>query len=238
MVAANFAVPACAELNDIGLSKMRRQTVKNPLHLQRCLDMLCQPEEECRADLILRCYCWLAYSGLSAEDALCLTADDVDFSSMCVRYGGKSYPIYRESLQTLKSCAELIQFRRDLGTHGDTQSGVWYNRVPGKELMRGIRNLPSVPTMRAYLSRKVREMRESGKSDIELTYRHIGLSGIFYRMYEQELAGYKPNFNGVAAEFMGDKAYRLESGRNTLGAKRRKLAADYMTDYRRWKETP
>ncbi len=227
-----------------GLDKMRRQTVKNPRHLQAYLDSICDKESIETSDNTIRCFFWLAYAGMKEEDIILVTADDVDLSNMLVRFGGEEYPVYREAIPAIRNCMTLTQFRYEHPNY-DPETTVYRNRAGGKALVRGIRAVPSVVSMRAMISRRSKECTTPDsegnvKTEMHLSYYRVWLSGFFYRIYEGELAGV-PNtqevFLTVVKDMKKDKVYKLASGRNTQSAKHRKLASEYQKDYERWKMT-
>ena len=220
----------------VSLEKMKRQTVKNPKHLQRYLDEICDAESEQTADNTLRCYYWLAYSGMREEDIFSVKDSDVDFAEMLVHFNGKDYPIYREAIKALRNCATLSRFVYRHPNYGGDKT-VYRDRADGRLLVRGIRAVPSVASMRVELSRRSKRCIESGRTSMQLSYYRVWLSGRFYRLYETELAGGTVDFTELAAEHMEGRTYKLESGRNTPMAKQRKLAAEYAIDYNRWKAT-
>lgn len=227
-----------------GVEKMRHQTVKNPRHLQAYLDSICDKENCETTDNTLRCYFWLAYAGMKEEDIIKVTADDVDLSYMVIRFGGYEYPIYREALPCIKNCMVLTRFVFEHPNY-DANKTVYRDRAKGRTLMRGIRAVPSVVSIRAMISRRSRECTtpdDNGnvKTDMHLSYYRAWISGLFYRVYEGELAGVtdtKEAFLTVVKDMKKDKVYKLESSRNTQASKHRKLAAEYQRDYERWKMT-
>ncbi len=218
------------KVNTVGLEKMRRQTVASPLHLQKYLNDICSPESNKSTDNIYRCYYWLAYGGVAEEDILKIKCSDVDFDNMVVHYKGTEIPIYREALAAFRNCAELTQF---VYNHPNYKKTVWKERVDGDTLIRGIRANLTIYSMRVEISRRAKDKEK--KTGIRLSYFRAWISGIFYRAYEQELIGEKPDFNSVASAKMEGKTYKLDSGRNTPEAKKRSLAKDYNEDYQRWK---
>ncbi len=220
------------QIETIGLDKVKHQTVSSPLHLQKYLDSICEPESEETTDNIYRCFYWLAYGGVAEEDILNIKCSDVDFASMVVHYKGTEIPIYREALPAFKNCVKLTQF---VYKHPNYVKTVYKDRADGDTLVRGIRSMPSIKAMRVELSRRSKVMMDDGKTDLKLSYFRVWISGLFYRMYERERAGIPVDFSGAAAQFMEGKTYKLESGRNTPEAKKRQLARDYLEDYERWK---
>ena len=224
------------------LENVRHQTVKNPKHLQRYLNEICLPESMQSADNTIRCFYWLAYAGMNEDDIFSVKTTDVNLDEMEVVYNGESYNIYREGLDAIKNCVKLNQFVY-INPNYSADKIVYINRVPGDILIRGIKGTLSKQTMRVVLSRKSKECLKPDKitgkpkTDLKLSYYRVWLSGVFYRMYENELAGDKPDFKSLADSTSANKEYKLSSGRNTQESKRRKLAHEFATDYQRWKMT-
>lgn len=220
------------KITDVGLDKVRQQTIANPKHLQNYLDAICEPAEKCTTDNIYRCYYWLAYAGVEEEDILNIKCSDVDFRNMVVNYPQKltSVPIYPEALQAFHNCVELTQF---VYSHPNYTKTVWKDRAEGDTLIRGLRALPTLKAIRVELSR--RSKNKSDKTDLKLSYFRVWISGLFNRMYENERAGIQPDFNSIVLQQMEGKTYNLSSGRNTIEAKQRQLVRDYEDDYQRWK---
>lgn len=221
-------------INNVGLDKVRQQTVASPLHLQRYLDVLFDKESDQTTDSIYRCFFWLAYSGIEEEDILKIKCSDVDFSIMKVHYNGAAVPLYTESLPAFTNCVNLSSFVYNHPNFSPDKT-VYMNRISGDTIIRGVKNPPTLKTMRVAISKKAKLAVDRGDTDIRLSYYRAKMSGLFYRTYEDEQIGIPPDFSGVVANFMKDKEYKLSSGRNTRASKERKLAMDYMNDYQRWK---
>ena len=219
-----------------GIEKMRKHTVKNPRHLQRYLDEICDKESDFTTDNTMRCYHWLAYSGMNEEEILLVSKNHIDFQKMSIVFNNNEYPIYREAVPCIVNCINLVQFRFKHPNYS-ADKDVFRNRVSGDLLMRGIRGTPSLASIRTELSRRSRKCIEDGRTSMQLSYRRIWLSGLFYRMYEDELAGFEPDFYSIVLKENKGKKYKLDSGRNTIEAIYRKLAKDYLNDYLRWKMT-
>lgn len=218
----------------VGLDKVRKQMVSSPLHLQKCLDKVFTPEEDRTIDNIYRCYYWMAYAGLKEEDAVLVKASDICFSEQCINFNGKSYTLYKESLPAFHNAVELREF---MYQHPNYKKPVARPRVEGDDIMRGIRANTKPLTIRSILSKRMKEAEETGKTEVKLSYFRAWMSGIFYRMYEQERAGIPANFSGVAADMMAGKTYRIEgiNKRIKISHRQNSKAHDYMEDYQRWK---
>lgn len=236
----NTGVPGACDgmlhVDSSSLEKMRRQTVRNPRHLQRYLDEICDPEKDGTADNTFRVFYWLAYAGMREEDIFRVKAEHVDLTEMLVRLDGEEYPIYREAIPAFKNCMSLRQFVYNHPNYTSPKP-TYMDRAEGEILIRGIRGVPSVLTMRPELSRRSKRMLDSGRTNLQLSYYRVWISGVFYRIYEAELAGIGADFSKIAMDHMAGKNYKLDKGRNTPMAKQRKLAVEYAADYERWKAT-
>lgn len=220
------------EVEGLGLEKMRLQTVSSPAHLNHYLNQICSPVDDNTTDIIYRCYYWLAFAGMREEDILSVKNDDVLLDDMIIRFNGKEYPIYREAMTTFKKCLTLTQF---VYRHPNRRD-VLMDRFDEDVLIRGIKAAPSLKTMRVELSRRSKHKREVEKTtDLKLSYYRVWISGHFYRMYEREQIGIEPDFSDLVAEHTHGKVYKLDSGKNTIQDKKRRLAKCYADDYERWK---
>lgn len=229
------------QIEEIGLDKLKRQMVANPQHLQRYLNCICDAETEETVECIYRCFYWLAYGGINnEEDAFRVLDKDVDFENMVVRYNNREFPIYREAIPAFKNCVILSQFKYK---HPNYEKTIIKERANGTMLLRGYSEKKSVKALRVEMSRRAKNPKfkspsdEGDKSlDLKLSFYRVWLSGLFYRTYEAERAGMPVDFMAAAEEFMEGKTYKLDSGRNLIGAKQRQLASDYLEDYNRWKD--
>jgi hypothetical protein len=219
-----------------GIEKLRHSMLKNPKQLQRYLDDFLDPEDMQTADNNLRAWYWLGYSGLTAEDALTVKSDELDFSSMILKHNGNMYPIYRESVPALRNCVELSQYRYVHPNYGEDKV-IFRDRWQGDELIRGLRGVQSIDYLRVEFSKRNKKALSEGKTDLNLSYKRVWMSGVFYRMYEDELAGFPVSFDEVTARRVGDKEFKLDSGRNTQQAKLDEISRQYRVDYERWKQT-
>lgn len=217
------------QVNPAGLDVVKRQTVVNPLHLQRYLDCVYTPESSQTIDNIFRCYYWLAYGGVAEDDILKVKIADVDFGAMVVHYKGTEIPIYREAMPAFKNSVELTSFCYD---HSLYKRAIWIDRIQGDTLIRGFTQYNSIKALRVGLSKKSKEHEQ--ETHLRLSYFRVWISGVFYRAYERELLGEKVDFGDIVAEQTQGKTYNLSRGQ-TLAAKRRQLVRDYLDDYARWK---
>lgn len=231
------------EYLDLGMNKVKREMVANPQHLQRYLNCICAKEEEETADCWIRCLCWLIYGGMrDVEDAMKVTDSDVDFTSMVVTYNDMEYPIYREAIPAFKKCVNLKHFKIKHPNHKEV---TFVERANSDLLLRGKVGTKERSVNKAsssfYKKKRQAEFiteRDRGDECLNLnpSFYSIWLSGLFYRMYEAERSGMPADFTPVVKRSMESKTYKLDSGRNLIGAKQRQLVREYLSDYGRWKE--
>jgi hypothetical protein len=215
----------------VGLDKIRAQMVASPLHLQKYFNEVFDMESEETIDNTYRCYLWMAYGGISEEGALAVKIEDVNLETLRVTGDGIDTPIYREALQAFKNAISLPSF---LYKHPNYRKPVRRDRILGNTIMRGIKSNIQVLTIRSTLSKRLTDAAKSGRTKIKLSFYRIWLSGLFYRTYEMERAGFLVDFSEAAVMEMEGKTYAL-GGRETLRMKQNRKARDYMEDYQRWK---
>ena len=213
------------ELGDVNYgnanSLVRESYVRNPEHLQQCMNKVFDRESDCTQDNIYRAFMWLAYGGMSEETAYSLETSDISFENMEAVKNDEIAIIYRQGIQAIRNCVRLTEFTyRNAGyiNAGEIQR----SRVPGTRILRGIRADQNMINFRSQLSRRLRKAREGGQSVDMLSYRKVWLSGVFYRVYEAEQAGIAPDFLDIAID-----AKHLKSSTLTAHALR--------NDYIRWK---
>lgn len=219
------------QIQTVGLDKVKHQMVSSPLHLQKFLDDVFDPESEETLDNIYRCYFWMAFGGIDEEDTILIQNEQVDFGQMVIYYKTTNIPIYREALPALRNAVSLSSF---LYKHPNYSKPVRRDRVPGNTLMRGIRATTKTFTMRTTLSKRNIKAIEDGLTDLQLSFYRVRMSGLFYRVYEMERAGIPTNFSEAALRVMDGKTYTLH-GREKLEHRQNKIERSYMEDYQRWK---
>lgn len=173
----------------------------------------------------------MAFSGIREEDTLSITASDVDFMDMSIRYGENCVPLYRESLPAFHNAVELPGF---LYKHPNYAKEIRRDRVPGDTIMRGVRATTKTMSIRSMLSHRSAAALQDGKTKQQLSFYRVWMSGLFYRMYERERAGIPVDFSDAAVDFMSGRTYVVK-GRVKLEHKQNKIEKDYMEDYQRWK---
>ena len=185
-------------VNVLGLEKVRYSTVSGPAHLNRFLETVFpKPEEETVA--VVHCtYLWLAFSGLSEEEALSLRRDQVDINSMTIWSGERAVPIYRESLKNLTMAMTLSEFKVPREYSKKVKFGIRKRVGDPALVLRTTVDKTIKRNIRSQISDAIREYQEENHIKIErLSYRRVWTSGVFYRMSELEKAGLPVNFGPI-----------------------------------------
>lgn len=220
--------------------KMRSRMVSSPLKMQEYLNAAFDPEDAQypHTDIVFRCAAWLIYGGMSLDDVPFVKSSDVNMGKRIVTYNGIEYPIYREGELSVGVCANFTQFWYVNPQYGIYANGAMRDRVIGNELVRGIQGVPKAQVIRCRLSDAGNKIEKEGRLKTRMNVYSIGLSGLFYRMLEREIAGVPVDFRDVADEFMSGKSYSYNSPGNNRARSmhRSKLAQKYRDDYSRWKE--
>ena len=220
-------------IETVGLNKVKKQMVANPLHLQNYLNAIFDSEYEETIDNVYRCYFWMAYMGIDEEDVSAITTEDVNLNNYSVHYRDNDIPMYRESIKAFENVTLLNSF---LYKHPNYE--IRRNRVEGNTILRGIKTDADVMTLRRVVSLRRNEKDDNGlrsvKTDQQLSFYRVRMSGLFYRMSERERAGIPVDFSEAAVRLMEGKEYSLH-GREKLIHRQNRIERDYMEDYQRWK---
>lgn len=236
------------KLDIAGEEVIRNRMVTSPRHLQVCLDGIFLPESEGTFSNVCRCYFWMAYAGLDKQDFLQIKKSDIDFDYMCVRFNDREYPIYREALPAIRQCLNLTGFvdeRSITGRRKNRSNPIVNDRDNGEYIFATDKSHISQQDVRAISTRIATRLRMSRSDDPEvreredkrqhISYERVALSGIFYRMYESELAGIPADFRG-AAEDMASKVEYKESERMKRKYRIIENERYLLDDYIRWKQ--
>ena len=208
--------------------RIRRSMVSGPKHLSQVLGSVLHDPSEQSTDDITASYLWLSFSGFMEEDMLSLTDHDIDFDTMTITYCDDTYPVYEEAKPSLFNCATLTSFysissRRRINTP----------RASGDQLLRGIAGPASIQKLRVMLVKKVAAARNNN-SVPSLSAAKVWLSGVFYRIYERELAGVPADF--ALESVSNDIKRRIEttSGNKTKASIKHSIK-QYKDDYYSWR---
>ena len=224
-----------------GKSKVREMTVSGPEHLEKILNAVFDPVEMATSDIILRGYCWLAFSGLQDEEIAEVSAKEVDLDRFLISHNGAVFQLCTQAISTMRILREMSAFR--YYHPGYDEDFIWRVRSDGDKLLRGIRGAkPNVLVLRSMLSTRVNEAYKSGKIDVKISCYRLWISGQFYRMFQKERMGEPVDFSDLASFGIRQKEekgrpYKLssENGGRTIAGKTNEISSSYREDYERWK---
>ena len=213
-------------------SQFKVRYVSNPTHLEMILDKAFRPISDHTTDSTFRALYWLAFSGLDVNKAKQLTVNDIDTMNMTINDNGTELLIYPQSMPALRECMEATEFRNYHPTHRDKFRMV--DRAPSNLILRGLKGATGVEFLTINAARKIKIANENKVINNKITFESVKLSGLFYRISEQERAGVKPDFVWLA-EFMNkDKEYKVNK-MHSLRSKYVRIATAYKKDYNTWK---
>lgn len=225
----------------ITIDKIQKQMVASPLHLKLKLDEFFDETGKETVDITYRVFLWMAFAGLEDQDAIRVTRDCVDLEHLCIYFEGHKYEIYKDAIDDFEKACSLTSFQ-----YNHPNYTIRRDRAEGNNIMRGFRS-PTVDlkTIRPIINKRfaAKDAKNDSKENKDrqtsrISYRRIYLSGVFYREYEQERAGFPVDFSAFVAESVArkekTKKYTVTKTR-TLNTITNTLEREYFADYEKWK---
>lgn len=215
--------------------QFRNSMVSSPLHLQRWLNVLFDPESEQTVDNIYRAVIWAIYGGAFLDEISQIMKSDVDLPGMRIHGHYGDITLYPEGLPSIRNTLELDTMRYEHPLYREKITN--RPRIPGNELFRGFRSVYTIPFLRTNLIKRSHEAIKNGKRKEELTFSNVWLSGIFYRAYQNEVMGIPVTFTEAASQKLQYSMNKENAPMNQKIAKRRlnHMIRSYKRDYERWK---
>lgn len=203
-----------------------KKLVANPRHLAVYLDQVLGAELRMNEDCIRRCFMWLAYIGIPTGKATLVSRKDIDLDHMEIVYNKNTYRIYPEAARALRIVTESDTIERTRGPYICVEP-----RSSGDMLLRGMGN-PDTPELRYESISRTLSMRENeairtGRTDRRMSYTDAYRSGVFYRMYEDEIAGFPVDFAAIP-DIFGSRSKRTATMQYIVNRNRQ--------DYENWKK--
>lgn len=219
-----------------GVEGNRHKMVANPLMLEKKLHSLFdsgKPEYEIvnGIDNVYKTFCWFAFMGIPEEETVKIKKNEIDFDNMVVRHNSTNYRIYFESIPTLKSAVELDHL---LFTHTNYTSDL-QQRFDSDEVLRGFNAVFTSYSMREMLSRKIARYKSRTGGEIKFSYKRLYLSGIFYRKYQEEIAGDIVDFRREAEYHVSNSKDFKELTPEKIKNRVKQARIAYNNDYEMWK---
>ena len=226
-----------SQIQNTGLNKIKTSMVSFPGHLQKCLNELYDEESMQTLDNVYRCFYWLAYSGMKEEDIFNVKNEDIDLVNLVVKYKNDVYPIYKEALPCIRNCMTLKSFYFNHPLYSSDKN-VWKDRAPGNTLVRVLSGTCTIKSFRSLLSTKVIHESKGVISGVprkvqKLGYNRVWRSGMFYRIYEQDLLGFPLDFTEMVEVLFDGKT---SDKPNYITYRKHAVTKSLHQDYLRWKE--
>lgn len=194
---------------DDRMEKIKVKMVASPKHLDWKMDMALDKAEMETTDSLMRAYFWLAFSGVPQNEIISMTKHDIDFENMVIFVNGRYYELYRESLRALRNVCFLPSFHYINPNYTGDKKNICRARKPGDNIFRGIRRAQySLEEMISQINKKLKP------KGVDMDYTSVFHSGIYYRMYEMERAGFEPDMSSYLADRMAKAEKKaMEEGR-------------------------
>lgn len=184
---------------EVKLMKYQSTIVKSPEHLQLILNLHLDPVEMGSADLCCRGAAWLSYAGLTEDEVVNTSADDIDFQRgiLSVKRNGSYVAIKlpKQSIPCLAKLAVLDSFRSYRKIYKDIdarKSGVEYKRVDSSSIIRGVdtgrgrEKLSKRANASKLIINNIFNRHKRGGALESLTHPNLWKCGFFYRAYLEE----------------------------------------------------
>ena len=226
--------------------KIREGYGSSPEHLRLSLNAAFPNPDNNEIEYVYRSFFWLGFMGLQVKEAVKITKENLDFKNCLLSYPGISANqiIYQQSIPDLRKACNLTKFREPRG-----KDGVSKQRAFGNEILRGkvtekpleeLIDSTFLPTISRAFRKAYDRYTEDGAQppkelSLRLTFRHVYLSGIFYRMFENERMGFIPDF----AEIVDRERRNAKPAKFNINYTETKkiniLIRDMEKDYENWK---
>ena len=195
----------------------------SPKHLQAFLDKAFDPVENKSLDSVYRCLIWLLYGGMTIDQAREVVNSDVDLTHMLVQ--GR-YELYRESVPAFQTVLTAKEF---WAVRGKSRTPSPESRASGNLLLRGTNGTEAVAKKQVlvvYFGHRKSVVKP------QATPESIRMSGAFFRIFQAEAMGYKPDFTGVALDRMGNIT---SASTERLEVNKQKMISTVSKEYQVWK---
>ena len=174
---------ACSKIKTDLVDEVHETLFASPLHLASQLDLVFSKITEDNVDMLIRCFLWMAFSEMDANDIPRVKRDNVDLMERCIIFGDRSYRIYEEAYKTFERVCTLQSFKVPI-----PKGHIYTNRSNPMMLLSGMERGEYRPELKL-ADFRARISAIAASSGIPFSYNTSRLSGMFYRVYCRERAG-------------------------------------------------
>lgn len=221
------------ELNIDILKTVKESMVSSPMHMSHVLDSVFGSSSEKTSYIQHRCYLWCAFYGvdsLASKYIVEMRNDDFDKENFTISVAGELYEIGIEAWKDFSILSSIDYFNYYHSNYVTQRK-----RVESDFLFRGTGVSKSGHIRYATIKANVPYI--TNKAGSKISYNTIYNSGMFYRMFEMERMGIKPDFTNYCIKLYlgGETNIVLKKSTPQYGnisRRRRRL----MKDYENWKK--
>ena len=245
------------KVSSTGVNFARNRLFASDYQLNIFMDYCFQPIADDTFDNFYRVLLWLAFAGVPIQKAFSIDESEVDIWNMRITHDGAVFQLSPYALPAIQRLMMAKQFKVLGGRHPRTlkrEKGTLLLRRTNvrktdqssddeKTWDRWVRNTMRPSLMARFRDAEKRFVTNKPKGFPETlafgtSYKYIALSGVYYRMYQRELAGLKPNFREVAIE-QADLKLKDSEEKGDIEKKRRLAVRakrwSYSRNYDAWK---
>ena len=205
--------------------------VSGPIMLGKYLDDVFERPDRNTVHNVYRLYMWLGFIGFPWRRLDEVKTSHVDTDQRVVAFDGASYSIPEEALPVFENCVSLNYFNVPRYSKLTPMP-----RAPGTRILRGLSDDFSVKNLAIKVSANASRARKMGKTTKQISYEYAGMSGLFYRAMNDEIAGVEISFREEAENLVKEDTEYREGvtgkwAQTRIGAREIGLKQDY----ERWK---
>lgn len=184
---------------DITLTEIYFRTlVKSPEHLNEILNQIFNPISDDKIDNLFRAIFWFLYSGIKLEELLLISKDDIELKYKRIKIKDSFHLIYKESRESITWLLNNDCFIKPI--RDGSYRFVYF--PDGDKVLRYFNNLTE-----SNINNRFIKLKNRRDIDTQLTVKKVYISGIFYRVYQDELRGIEPDFKKYAKETISKSEY-------------------------------
>lgn len=161
--------------------------VSCPRHLQKILDTVYPPinmsnYNENTVFIARRALYWLLFCGVPEDDVCKITKEHIYFDRRRIVFNGTEYQMYEESISALTAACSATQFKYEHPYY----TTLIDRTSTSDSILRGIREF----TDKHLSTQRGETLKDFKKKNVPfLIFDYVWKSGVFYRMYEEEISG-------------------------------------------------
>lgn len=217
------------EINELGLSKIKKTMVSSPEMLHDILNLFLNKVEFATVDNVHRSIWWMLFMGILPEKVNTVRKIDVDLNKRIINFENRQYDIYDQAYSAIKMCVNSNSF---LVTRPNYTHPIQQDRL-GNGLLDGLKTVLTPRNASLEMKKRKRALKNPEFDKYEITPDKVWMSGEFYRTKLAEDQGLSPDFSGLVDDVYKKSSDDIEEWREAQS--KRSLYLGYLDDYKTWK---